>query len=389
MLQHFLRAFLILAIVAVGMSYVESGGLLETERYILLIGAVILAIITITLDMVIPRKSLQALAGLFFGITTGLLITYALAMILNLLVATFLPSLPKVPVYQVVSQPLKNPDGSPVYDTNKRPVFQEQKVVVGQQDHPAISLAKVVMGIIICYYCVSFILQTKDDIRFVIPYVEFSRQVKGQRPLILDTSVIIDGRIADICETGVIDQTLVVPKFVLAELQAVADSKDKLKRARGRRGLDILHKMQTNENIDIQVTEVTLSKGEAGESVDLKLLAVAKQLNGRVATNDYNLNKVAKLRGVTIININDLATALRPVVLPGEPMNVKVIKAGEEPGQGVGYLDDGTMVVVEQGRNRIGEVVQIAVTSVLQTSAGRMIFGRVEISASDNSRRLT
>ncbi len=230
---------------------------------------------------------------------------------------------------------------------------------------------------ICCYFCVSFILQTKDDIRFVIPYVEFAKQLRGQRPIILDTSVIIDGRIADICETGVIDQKLIVPKFVLLELQAVADSADKLKRTRGRRGLDVLNRLQSNANVDVQVLDERLP-GEQGESVDLKLLLLAERVHGRVATTDYNLNKVAKVRGVQIININDLANALKPVVLPGETLQVKIIKPGEEAGQGVGYLDDGTMVVVDQGRGSIGDTVDIAVTSVLQTSAGRMIFGRVE-----------
>lgn len=378
MLQNFLRGFLVLAILAVGMSYVESGTLLPTYRMVLLIGGLILALSTIAVELLVPRKSLQALAGLFFGLTTGLLVTYALTLILNMLVAVFIPELPKQPVYQTVTEQLKLPDGTTKVDENGKPLISESQILVGEKDHPAVAITKVLLGIICCYFCVSFVMQTKDDIRFVIPYVEFAKQIKGQHPLILDTSVIIDGRIADICSTGIIDQQMIVPRFVLLELQAVADSSDKLKRARGRRGLDILHRLQTMEGIDIEVLDVRLPPTEAGESVDLKLLALAQQLNGCVATNDYNLNKVAKLRGVKIININDLANALRPVVLPGEQLSVKMIKPGEEPGQGVGYLEDGTMVVVEQGRTRLGDTVDIAVTSVLQTSAGRMIFGRIE-----------
>jgi uncharacterized protein YacL len=387
MLQHFLRAFLVLAILAVGMSYVESGTLLSGYRTVLLIGGLILAMITITVDLVIPRKSLQALAGLFFGLTVGLLITYALTLVLNLLVAVLIPDVQKEPVYNTVRSRLLNPDGSPKIDERGRAIEQESKILVGEKDQPAIAITKVLLGIICCYFCVSFIMQTKDDIRFIIPYVEFSRQVKGQRPLILDTSVIIDGRIVDICETGIIDAPVIVPRFILLELQAVADSRDKLKRARGRRGMDILHKLQTMKDVDIQVMDIRLPKGEAGESADLKLLAVAAEMNGRVATNDYNLNKLAKLRNVQIININDLANAMKPVVLPGEQMTVRIIKAGEEPGQGVGYLDDGTMVVVEQGRQRVGDTVTIAVTSALQTSAGRMIFGRIEGTAPVNAHR--
>ena len=164
----------------------------------------------------------------------------------------------------------------------------------------------------------------------------------------------------------------------LAELQSIADSDDKLKRNRGRRGLDILNRLQGSDKLDIQILDTHAPGVEAAGDVDAKLVALAQHLNGRVVTNDYNLNKVAQLRGVVVININDLANALKPIVLPGETMMVKIIKSGEEPGQGVGYLEDGTMVVVEQGRDHIANDVTITVTSILQTSAGRMIFGRVE-----------
>jgi uncharacterized protein YacL len=234
--------------------------------------------------------------------------------------------------------------------------------------------------------CVSFVLQTKDDFRFVIPYVEFSKQTKGARPILLDTSVIIDGRIADIVETGIVESEILVPRFILSELQAIADSDDKLKRNRGRRGLDMLNRLQGNTKIDIKLLDARVAEVEELPDVDAKLVALAKHLQGRVMTNDYNLNKVAQLRGVDVININDLANAMKPVVLPGEAMMVKIIKPGEEFGQGVGYLEDGTMVVAEQGRDHIGEEIPIVVTSVLQTSAGRMIFGRMEGAAPVASR---
>jgi uncharacterized protein YacL len=193
----------------------------------------------------------------------------------------------------------------------------------------------------------------------------------------LDTSVIIDGRIADVCETRILESELIVPRFILQELQNVADSTDRLKRNRGRRGLDMLNKLQTDPKTDVRIWRDEGSSTNEHESVDSRLVQLARKLNGRVFTNDYNLNKVAQLNSVDVININDLANALKPVVLPGEAMTVKVIKPGEEVGQGVGYLEDGTMVVVEQARDKIGQTLNISVTSVLQTSAGRMIFGRM------------
>ena len=190
---------------------------------------------------------------------------------------------------------------------------------------------------------------------------------------ILDTSVIIDGRVADICEAGFLEGPLVIPQFVLKELQQIADSPDSLKRNRGRRGLDILQRMQKNMDIDIQFLDHDFPKIK---EVDGKIVALAKELNARVLTNDFNLNKVAELQGVRVLNINQLANAVKPVVLPGEMMNVYILKEGKEAGQGVAYLDDGTMVVVDNARRYIGKTLDVSVTSVLQTTAGRMIFTR-------------
>jgi uncharacterized protein YacL len=194
-----------------------------------------------------------------------------------------------------------------------------------------------------------------------------------RRYRILDTSVIIDGRIAEVVETGFLDGTLVVPQFVLKELQFVADSSDPLKRNRGRRGLDILNKIQKMTGVEVLISDIDFPHVR---EVDLKLIELARAMLGRIVTNDFNLNKVAQLRGVQVLNINELANGLRPVVLPGEVMSVFVVKEGKEYNQGVGYLDDGTMVVVDNARTRIGKTVDISVTSVLQTTAGRMIFGR-------------
>ncbi len=232
---------------------------------------------------------------------------------------------------------------------------------------------KVVFTLVLCYLGMTVAIRGRDEFNLIIPYVKFSRYDQVQQNIILDTSVIIDGRVIDLCQTKFIEGRLVIPQFVLKELQQVADSADSLKRNRGRRGLEILKKLQDLQRVDIKIHDEEFP--EVPE-VDGKLVKLAKVMDGRVLTNDYNLNKVAELQGVTVLNINDLANALKPVVLPGEVMEVKVVKEGKEYNQGVAYLDDGTMVVVEDARRFIGQKVQVTVTSVLQTSAGRMIFGK-------------
>jgi len=192
---------------------------------------------------------------------------------------------------------------------------------------------------------------------------------------VLDTSVIIDGRIADISETGFLQGNLIVPRFVLDELQHIADSPDSMKRSRGRRGLDVLNRMQRGAGINIEIMDQDFPKLKG---VDAKLVALAKKLNAKIVTNDFNLNKVAELQGIKILNVNELANALKPVVLPGETMAVKIIKEGKEPGQGVAYLDDGTMIIVDHAQKHQGANVEVLVTSVLQTTAGRMIFSELK-----------
>lgn len=201
-----------------------------------------------------------------------------------------------------------------------------------------------------------------------------SSQISENRSTkILDTNVIIDGRIADICKTGFIEGTLIIPIFVLEELQHIADSSDLLKRTRGRRGLDILNKMQKDPNMNIQIDS---NNFEDTAEVDSKLIKLSQTLNAIIITNDYNLNKVAEFQGVKVLNINELSNAIKPVVLPGEEMIVQVVKDGKESGQGVAYLDDGTMIVVDGGKKHMGETLDVLVTSVLQTAAGRMIFAK-------------
>lgn len=200
-----------------------------------------------------------------------------------------------------------------------------------------------------------------------------SKSVSKADPKILDTSVIIDGRIFDLCQTGFIEGPLIIPNFVLEELRHIADSSDTLKRNRGRRGLDILNKIQKELSMEVVISERDFP--DTAE-VDSKLLKLCQSLNGKVITNDYNLNKVAEFQGVPVLNINELANAIKPVVLPGEEMKIQIVKDGKESGQGIAYLDDGTMIVVEGGKKSIGEIVDVIVTSVLQTAAGRMIFAK-------------
>jgi uncharacterized protein YacL len=217
------------------------------------------------------------------------------------------------------------------------------------------------------------ILRGQDEFSVIIPFVKLTAKGATEEIILLDTSVIIDGRIADICETAFLSGKLYLPRYVLKELQLIADSSDPLKRNRGRRGLDVLNRMKKNPVIEIKIQETDYPELT---TVDAKLVKMAQELGGKVLTNDFNLNKVAELQGVRVLNINELANALKPIVIPGETMQVRVLKEGKEQDQGVAYLDDGTMVVVDGGRRRIGQTLSVTITSVLQTQAGRMIFAK-------------
>jgi uncharacterized protein YacL len=288
-------------------------------------------IVTIV-DLVVKRKRIEVISAIYFGLLIGVLLSFLLMLAI-----------------------------APVLDQ------------VGYADWtPAVNS---VVTLVLSYLSVALILQTKDDFRFIIPYVEFSRELKGGRPLILDSSALIDGRISDVVETRMIDSQMIVPSFVLKEVQDIADSSDKSRRIRGRRGLDVLSKLQKIPHAEISVYE---SDDTKGKSIDQRLIDVSKLLAGRIVTNDFNLTKVANVQGVDVINLNDVASALRPRYLPGERLRVKVQREGESYSQGVGYLDDGTMVVCEQAQNLIGKDIDAIVTSVLQSSAGRMIFARPE-----------
>jgi len=330
---------LVFLIVAVGSAtlIVSDDSIPIPYKWAIFVGVILAAAGVITLDIFLPRKRLDTISAVYFGVLVGILLTY----VVSLALTPFLQS-----------------------------YAYKDKV-------------QIVLGVMLCYSCVSLLLQTKDDFRFVIPYIEFAKEVKGLKPYILDTSVVIDGRIADVVETNVMDNQLIMPRFVLGEIHGIADSSDKMRRSRGRRGLDILNRLRSSEGIELKIYDREYPD-MAGQPVDMKLVLLAKHLEGKIVTGDYNLNKIARLHNVQVINLNDIANALKPVFLPGERVEVKILKPGEEQGQGVGYLDDGTMIVIENGRDHIGQMVEMTVTSVLQTSAGRMIFGRFEREARSN-----
>ena len=287
------------------------------------------AIILICLEAFMKRVSVSGLSAAVFGLIFGLIMAVLVSFALNM-----------VPMTEMLRSSLR-----------------------------------VILMLIFCYLGMVIAMRGKDEFNLVIPYVRLTRQDFSDDIIILDTSVIIDGRIADICLTKFIEGRFVIPRFVLKELQQIADNKDGLKRNRGRRGLEILSKIQKNPAIDVRIHEEDFPDIA---DVDAKLIKLAKVLDGKIFTNDFNLGKVAELQGVKILNVNELANALKPIVLPGELLDIKVMKEGKEYNQGIGYLDDGTMVVVENGKSLLGQIIRTTVTSVLQTTAGRMIFTKPE-----------
>ena len=351
MLRWILRAIFIVMVGSLLIFGFAAGGPFDfsksetftMDRALAVAGCLVAIVLGLAVDLFVGKKSLAALAGVFFGLAVGLFIGWVFSYLVELIYT--------------------------IYD-----IRDESSGLFIVKDG-----IKWVINVLCCYLAIVFIMQTKDDFRFIIPYVEFTKQTKGGNPLLLDTSAVIDGRIVDVAATGLLlGAPLVIPRFVLNELQMVADSADRLKRVRGRRGFDMLKKMQNDESLDLEITEIDIPARDRSEGVDHQLVVAAAKLKGKIITTDYNLNKLAGLAGVEVLNINDLANAIKPVMLPGETMLVKVVKQGDQADQGVGYMDDGTMVVVEQGRHLIGREVTIAVTSVLQTSAGRMIFGRLD-----------
>ena len=285
-----------------------------------------------------PKKKISTITGVILGIVAGVLATVAIGFIIDLLLESWVQNSKAIEIMK-----------------------------------PLANFLKVLIGITLSYIGVTTVLQTQDDFRLVIPYVEFSKQIRGVRPMLIDTSALIDGRFADVASTGFLQAPLVIPRFVIVELQALSDSMDTAKRAKGRRGLDFISKMQRTPRLDVTIDETKIP----GKAVDQMLVELARMMPAVVVTTDVGLAQVAKIAGVTVLNLNDLANALKSSLVPGEIINVRLVRPGEQAGQGVGYLADGAMVVAENGSEVIGRNVDMVVTSSLQTSAGRLIFARI------------
>lgn len=294
--------------------------------------------IVIVLDAMTPNKRLSSVVGVYLGICFGLIAAVAIGFLID-----------------VVAKAL----GGDQTDQGAMTVY--------------LGISKAALALILCYLSVSVVLTTKDDFRLVIPYVEFARQVRGVRPLLVDTSALIDGRIDAVGQAGFVDAPILIPEFVLEELQRLADSSDRQKRIRGRRGLDTVTQLQQNPFLD---TAIDRSRPE-GVGVDAMLVRMARDQDMRILTNDQNLRRVAEINGLPVLNLNDLGVAVRTTAVPGESMQLEIVKRGESAGQGVGYLDDGTMVVVEGAADSVGGLIEVVVNNALQTSAGRMIFARL------------
>jgi uncharacterized protein YacL len=328
--------FTVLFAVVTGLS-LFGGGLAGADAAaywpITLVIALTVAAVTIAVDLLTPRKKVSTIVGVLFGLLAAMLATAALGFVIDLLAATY----------------GEIPSGD-----------------------PRITIIKILIGTGMAYLAIATVLQTQDDFRLVIPYVEFAKQLRGPRPLLLDSSALIDARFADLAETGILQAPVIIPRFVIDELQLLADSDDKPRRSKGRRGLDLIGRLQRSAHVDVTVDETPVP----GKAVDQMLVELARRTPGMIVTTDTALARIAAIHSVPVVNVHDLAAALRPSFVAGEPLRLRVLKPGEQPGQGVGYLDDGTMVVVEDGEPLIGQTVELTVTSTLQTSAGRLVFAR-------------
>ncbi|MEO0630090.1 MAG: PIN/TRAM domain-containing protein [Planctomycetota bacterium] len=296
--------------------------------------AVIFGGLAFAADRLTPNKKISTLGAIFFGLVVALLASFALGSVIDLVADLW---------------DIRTADGTP----------------------PAIiDTIKVLLGIGIGYICISTVLQTQDDFRLVIPYVEFAKQIRGPRPLLIDSSTLIDARIADVAGVGILQTTLIVPRFVAEELQLLADNQDASVRSRGRRGLEVIATLQDDPKVDVVIDETQLS----ARGVDRMLVDLAQRSGAIIATTDSGLAAVAEINGVSVLNIHELAKACKPITFEGESFRVRLVRAGEQPGQAVGYLDDGTMVVVNNAEHAIGVEAGVSVESTIPTAAGRMIF---------------
>ncbi len=303
--------------------------------------ALVLSGVFLGIDLLTPRKKIATITGVVFGLLAGLVATVVLSSVIDLVVQTW-----------------------------------------DIQAAAIVSSIKVLLGVSLAFLGITSVLQTQDDFRLVIPYVEFAKQIRGPRPMVVDTSVLIDARIVDIAATGLIQQSIVIPEFVLEELQALADSSDRAKRDKGRRGLDMVGKLQRMGTLDVVIDSTPVLK----KGVDQALVELALTLKAMLVTLDTGLARIALIQDVPVLNIHDLSNALKPTVIPGSSIRVELVKAGEQDGQGVGYLEDGTMVVVEDGGEDVGRVVDAIITSSMQTAAGRLLFARMDMVGREGER---
>jgi len=301
-----------------------------------------LAGVFLAIDLLTPRKKISTISGVVFGLMAGLMVAWIFSAVIDLVVQSW--------------------------------DFQGGEIV---------SAIKVLLGVSFGFLGITMVIQTQDEFRLVIPYVEFAKQMRGPLPLLLDTSALIDARIADIAASGLIQQTIVIPEFVIEELQLLADARDRMKRNKGHRGLEIVTKLQRMNGVDVMIDASPVSK----KAVDLALVELATRMPAMLVTLDVALSRIATIQNIPTLNINDLANALKPVVIPGKMIHVELIKPGEQHGQAVGYLPDGTMVVAEDGYEYIGQTRDLVITSSMQTAAGRLLFARVDMACMDSDER--
>lgn len=337
MKKYIIRAVTAVVLAAMGAAILRLSGLELHPGIIVLIG-ILLAGAIFALQIGAEKFSVKGFSVLMIGLVIGVIMSFLIKAIVSGL----------------------------LYTTYADALEEAQKVAPKY-----INWAWGISLIVFVYLGVVVANRGASQLSLFAPPDQASTDAKGPYKVVIDTSVIIDGRLADICTTGFVEGQLIIPRFVLKELQAIADSSDPLKRARGRRGLDMLNRIQKDPNVEVVISEADFPESR---DVDGKLVKLAKKLDAKVFTNDYNLNKLAEFQQIQVLNINDLANSLKPVILPGEVMTVRIVREGKEPGQGVAYLDDGTMVVVNNGKDKIGQKLVVAVTSVLQKPAGRMIF---------------
>lgn len=312
--------------------------------YIPVMTALVLSGVFLAVDLLTPRKKISLISGVVFGLMAGLMTAWVFSTVIDLVVQT----------------------------------WDLQESLGGFA-----TAIKMLLGVSLSYLGITMVLQTQDEFRLVIPYVEFAKEMRGPMPLVLDTSALIDARIADIAASGLIQQSVVIPEFVLEELQLLADSRDRMKRNKGRRGLDIAQKLERMSGVDVVLDNTPTQK----KGVDLALVELCSRMPAMLVSLDMALVRIATIQKVRVLNVNDLANALKPVVIPGKMISVELIKPGEQHGQAVGYLEDGTMVVAEDGYPYIGQTRELVITSSMQTAAGRLLFARVDMAEMETTDR--